>query len=174
MVAYLAKLQQPNGLFFHAPDVPVLWGRGDGWVAVGMADLLRDLPAKHKAHKAVLAAYRKMMATLLTHQARQRHVAPAHRPSGELGGNLEHRDVHLCLRHRREERLAGRRHLWPRGAQGVDRARGLSHARRRLLREVCVGTGKKNDLQYYLNRPRVVGDTHGQAPMLWSATALLR
>ena len=43
-----------------------------------------------------------------------------------------------------------------------------------LLREVCVGTGKKNDIQHYLNRPRVTGDTHGQAPMLWSATALLR
>ena len=42
------------------------------------------------------------------------------------------------------------------------------------LREVCVGTGKKNDLQYYLDRPRSVGDGHGQAPMLWAATALLR
>ena len=49
MVAYLDKLQQPNGLFFHAPDVPFYWGRGDGWVAVGMAEMLRDLPAKHRA-----------------------------------------------------------------------------------------------------------------------------
>jgi len=24
MVAYLDKLQQPNGLFFHAPDSPLL------------------------------------------------------------------------------------------------------------------------------------------------------
>ena len=35
MVAYLDKLQQPNGLFYHAPDVPFFWGRGDGWVAAG-------------------------------------------------------------------------------------------------------------------------------------------
>ncbi len=35
MVAYLDKLQQPNGLFFHAPDVQFYWGRGDGWVAAG-------------------------------------------------------------------------------------------------------------------------------------------
>src|SRR5450755_4416645 len=27
MVSYLDKLQQPNGLFFHAPDVPFFWGR---------------------------------------------------------------------------------------------------------------------------------------------------
>ena len=42
------------------------------------------------------------------------------------------------------------------------------------LREVCVGTGKRDSLQYYLDRPRAVGDGHGQAPMMWSATALLR
>ena len=41
MVAYLDKLQQPNGLFYHAPDAPFFWGRGDGWVAAGMAELLR-------------------------------------------------------------------------------------------------------------------------------------
>jgi rhamnogalacturonyl hydrolase YesR len=42
------------------------------------------------------------------------------------------------------------------------------------LREVCIGTGKRNDLQYYLDRPRVTGDLHGQAPVLWCAAALLR
>ncbi|MGD0889872.1 MAG: glycoside hydrolase family 88 protein, partial [Acidobacteriaceae bacterium] len=33
MVTYLDRLQQPNGLFFHAPDVKYFWGRGDGWFA---------------------------------------------------------------------------------------------------------------------------------------------
>ena len=28
MTAYLDKLQQPNGLFFHAPDVPFFWVAG--------------------------------------------------------------------------------------------------------------------------------------------------
>jgi len=28
MSVYLDKLQQPNGLFYHAPDVPFFWGRG--------------------------------------------------------------------------------------------------------------------------------------------------
>ena len=40
MVAYLDRLQQPNGLFFHAPDVKYFWGRGDGWFAAGMAEML--------------------------------------------------------------------------------------------------------------------------------------
>jgi len=39
---------------------------------------------------------------------------------------------------------------------------------------VCEGTNKKNDLEYYLERKRRTGDYHGQAPILWSASALLR
>ena len=42
------------------------------------------------------------------------------------------------------------------------------------IRNVCEGTGKNNNLQYYLDRKRLTGDLHGQAPVLWSATALLR
>ena len=41
------------------------------------------------------------------------------------------------------------------------------------ISDVCVGTGKKNDLQYYFDRPRVNGDPHGQAPMLWISSVLL-
>ena len=29
MVMYLDKLQKPNGLFYHTPDVPMFWGRGN-------------------------------------------------------------------------------------------------------------------------------------------------
>lgn len=42
------------------------------------------------------------------------------------------------------------------------------------IANVCAGTNKLNDLNYYLNRPRNLGDLHGQAPILWSASALLR
>jgi rhamnogalacturonyl hydrolase YesR len=42
------------------------------------------------------------------------------------------------------------------------------------ISDVCEGTNKKNDYQYYMDRKRNVGDLHGQAPILWSATAFLR
>jgi unsaturated rhamnogalacturonyl hydrolase len=42
------------------------------------------------------------------------------------------------------------------------------------LSDVCEGTNKKNDINYYLNRARRKGDLHGQAPVLWCAAALLR
>jgi rhamnogalacturonyl hydrolase YesR len=51
------------------------------------------------------------------------------------------------------------------------------------VREVCVGTGEASyevgpdrdaQIRYYLDRPRVTGDMHGQGPAAWSAAALLR
>ena len=42
------------------------------------------------------------------------------------------------------------------------------------LTEVCEGTNIKNDRDHYMQRKRIVGDLHGQAPVLWCATALLR
>jgi unsaturated rhamnogalacturonyl hydrolase len=173
MVAYNRKLQQPNGLYFHAPDVRFYWGRGDGWVAVGMTEMLRDLPAQHELRKPILAAYRKMMATLLTHQAatgmwRQLIDHPESWEetsstamftfafvTGVKNGWLDE-EIYGPAARKAWIALVG--YLTPEGD----------------LREVCVGTGKRDSLQYYLDRPRAVGDGHGQAPMMWSATALLR
>src|SRR5258708_32509149 len=88
MAAHHDKLQQPNGLFFHAADSPFYWGRGNGWVAAGMAELLRSLP-KHPKRARILAGYRKMMASLLKYQAADgfwrtlyAHPSIRHEPSG--------------------------------------------------------------------------------------------
>ncbi|MEZ0242500.1 MAG: glycoside hydrolase family 88 protein, partial [Sphingomonas sp.] len=62
---YVAKLQQPNGLFHHGPDAPFFWGRGNGWVAAGLAEILSELPRTHADHGAIAAGYRRMMAALL-------------------------------------------------------------------------------------------------------------
>jgi hypothetical protein len=42
------------------------------------------------------------------------------------------------------------------------------------ITSVCEGTGKKNNYDYYMQRKRITGDFHGQAPVLWAASALLR
>ena len=173
MAAYLRKLQQPNGLFFHAADVPFYWGRGDGWVAVGMAEMLRDLPEKHAQRKPILAAYRRMMATLLSYQAQNgmwRQLID-HPESWEETSSTAMFTYAF---------VTGVKNGWLAEASYGPAARKAWIALTGYLtpdgdlREICVGTGKKNDLQYYLDRPRAVGDGHGQAPMLWSATALVR
>ncbi len=69
MVLYLDELQRPNGLFFHAPDVPFYWGRGNGWIAAGMAELLRYLPESNKYYPRILQGYQTMMKSLKSYQA---------------------------------------------------------------------------------------------------------
>jgi rhamnogalacturonyl hydrolase YesR len=173
MVAYLHKLQRPNGLFFHAPDAPFLWGRGNGWMAAGMAELLRDLPPGHKTYKPIMAAYRRMMTTLLAHQA----------DNGMWRQLIDHPESWAETSSTAMFTFAfvtGVKNGW------LDETAYGPAARKAWvalvgyltpeadLREVCVGTGTRNDLAHYMNRPRAVGDTHGQAPMMWTAGALLR
>ncbi|PTY08713.1 glycosyl hydrolase [Opitutaceae bacterium EW11] len=173
MVVYLEKLQRPNGLFFHAPDVPFFWGRGNGWMAAGMSELLRSLPEGHPQRSAILAGYRKMMATLLATQAedgmwRQLVDKPESWPETSCTGMFAFAFI------------TGVKNGWLDGATYGPAAR---KAWLQLItyidansdvREVCVGTNKRNDYQFYLDRPRKTGDLHGQAPVLWCASALLR
>ena len=42
------------------------------------------------------------------------------------------------------------------------------------IADVCAGTGWKNSREHYLGRPRVNGDPHAQAPMLWLCNALMQ
>jgi rhamnogalacturonyl hydrolase YesR len=173
MVAYLDRLQQPNGLFFHAPDAPFYWARGNGWVAAGMTELLRALPADHPRRARVLAAYRKMMQALLGFQGkdgmwRQLVDHPEAWPETSSTGMFT-----FAL-------ITGVKNGW------LDPATYGPAARKGWLAlvgyidqnadvtSVCEGTGKKNDLDYYLARARRTGDFHGQAPVLWCASALLR
>jgi rhamnogalacturonyl hydrolase YesR len=159
MVAYLDKLQQPNGLFYHAPDVPFYWGRGDGWVAAGMAELLRSLPEDHPKRARILDGYRKMMKALVSFQGqdgmwRQLIDHPEAWP-GVKNGWLEP-DIYG----------PAARKAWLALIGYIDQNADVT--------SICVGTNKKNDLDYYLTRPRRTGDFHGQAPVLWAASALLR
>ena len=173
MVVYLDRLQQPNGLFHHAPDVPFFWGRGNGWMAVGMAELLRSLPENHPDHARIMAAYRKMMATLLANQSengmwRQLIDRPESWVESSCTGMFTFAFITGVKNGWLDETTYGpaARKGWLGLISQIDEAGDV--------REVCVGTNKKNDYQFYLDRPRVAGDLHGQAPVLWCATALLR
>ncbi len=173
MVFYLDSLQQPNGLFYHAPDVPFFWGRGDGWMAAGMSELLRSLPKDNPDRPRIMEGYKKMMATLLKYQAedgmwRQLIDDPQSWKETSSTGMFTFAFI------------SGVKEGW------LDKKSYASAARKAWLTlitylndkaeisEVCEGTNKKNDRQYYLDRKRNIGDLHGQAPLLWCATALLR
>jgi len=173
MVAYLDKLQQANGLFYHAPDVPFFWGRGDGWVAAGMAEMLRDLPANHPQRARIMKGYTAMMAALLKYQGKDgmwRQLIDHDEAWPESSSSAMFTFA----------MIAGVKNGW------LD-ANAYGPAARRAwiavvgyvdqnndVTSVCEGTNKQNDLNYYLQRKRRTGDFHGQAPVLWAASALLR
>ena len=173
MVAYLDKLQQPNGLIYHAPDVPFYWGRGNGWVAVGMAELLRSLPKDHPKRAAVLAGYNKMMATLLKYQGpdgmwKQLIDHPEAWPETSSTGMFTFAMITGVKNGWLDAKTYGpaARKAWLALTSYIDADGDIGN--------VCEGTNKLNDLQYYLDRKRNTGDLHGQAPVLWCASALLR
>ena len=173
MASYLDKLQQPNGLFYHAPDVPFFWGRGDGWVAAGMAEMLRDLPSDHPQRARILAGYQKMMAALLRYQGKDgmwRQLIDHEEawPESSSSGMFTFALISGVKNGWLEPATYGpaARKAWIALAGYVDQNSDVT--------SVCEGTNKKNELEYYLERKRRTGDFHGQAPILWSASALLR
>jgi rhamnogalacturonyl hydrolase YesR len=173
MVAYLEKLQQPNGLFFHAPDSQFYWSRGNGWMAAGAAELLRSLPEEHPARPRILAGYRKMLASLLTMQGedglwRQLLDHPEAWPETSGTGMFACAMVTGVQNGWLDAATYGpaARKAWLGLVKYLDADANISN--------VCAGTNKGATVQYYLDRPRNVGDLHGQAPVLWTASALLR
>jgi unsaturated rhamnogalacturonyl hydrolase len=173
MSVYLDKLQQPNGLFYHAPDVPFFWGRGNGWVAAGMTELLRSMPQDRPERAHILNSYRKMLATLLKYQNQdgtwnQLIDHPEAWPETSSTGMFTF------------AMITGVKNGWLDKKTYAPAARkawlGLVHYidAKGDISNVCEGTNKKNDLNYYLTRARNTGDLHGEAPILWSASALLR
>jgi len=173
MTKYVQKLKQPNGLYHHAPDAPFYWGRGNGWMAAGMTELLRALPFNHPSHTTILTAYREMMFTLLEFQGEDGMWR-------QLVDRRESWPETSCTGMFTFAMLTGARQGWLDAGMYEPAARkgwlGLVNYINEAgdIREVCEGTDKKNDLQYYLDRKRVIGDLHGQAPLLWCASAFLR
>ncbi|TCJ19578.1 glycosyl hydrolase [Flaviaesturariibacter flavus] len=173
MVLYLDTLQRPNGLFYHAPDVPFFWGRGDGWMAVGMSELLRSLPKENPDRPRIMEGYHKMMASLLRYQAEDGMWR-------QLIDDPESWKETSCTGMFTTAFITGVREGW------LD-ARTYGPAARKAwlslvryinadgdITDVCEGTNKRNDRKYYLDRKRNTGDLHGQAPLLWCANAMLR
>lgn len=173
MVLYLDSLQKPNGLFYHAPDVPFYWGRGNGWMAVGMGELLRSLPKNNPHYGRIMEGYKLMMSSLLKYQGedgmwRQLIDDPASWAETSSTGMFTFAFITGVKNGWLDKKIYAPavRKAWLKLVTYLDENADIS--------EVCEGTNKKNDRQYYLDRKRNIGDLHGQAPLLWCATAFIR
>ncbi|WP_238387292.1 glycoside hydrolase family 88/105 protein [Sphingobacterium olei] len=172
MVLYLDELQRPNGLFYHAPDVPFYWLRGNGWMAAGVTELLRYLPKNHKDRPRIMEGYHTMMKSLKKYQAESgiwNQLIDEADSWAETSGSAMFAYAFITGVKQgwldANEYGPAARKAWMALVSYIDDKGAVS--------EVCVGTNKKNDKQYYYDRPRRTGDYHGQAPYLWCVNALL-
>ena len=190
MARYLEKLQQEDGLFYHHGDFHHKWGRGNGWVAAGMAELIRELPANHGMYAAIHEGYQKMMEGLLKYQIREgsgkglwKQIVDSDDPRNwpESSGSAM-----FCY-----ALAAGVKQGWLDGPVFGPAARsawfGLtgditeegeitntSNWAYKPMSHPEAGDRYDNDEEnYYFERDKLTGDNHGQAPVLWAAAELL-
>jgi len=173
MATYLDRLQQPNGLFYHAPDAQFYWSRGNGWQAAGMTQLLLSLPKDHPLRPRIVKGYKLMMESLLKYQSedglwRQLIDHPESWVETSGTGMFTFAFVTGVKKGWLPKKTFGpaARKAWLGLAKHIDANANIT--------DVCVGTNKGFSVQYYMDRARAVGDLHGQAGALWSVMALLR
>ena len=172
MAMYLKKIQRPNGLFYHSPEAPFFWARGNGWMAAGMAQLLSILPKDNSDRTTIMEAYKKMMNTLKQNQDPD---GMWHQLIDELASYKETSGTAMFT----YAMIVGVKHGW------LDKKEYGTAARKGWLAlvtyinendeitNVCEGTNIKNDRNHYMNRKQITGDLHAHAPLLWCAVALL-
>ncbi|MEI9952489.1 MAG: glycoside hydrolase family 88 protein [Pseudomonadota bacterium] len=176
MVDYL-KAQKTNGLFNHNDaQAPVQWGRGNGWFAAGMAEILKDLPTTSAQYPTIQAGYKKMMEGLLKYQGKnglwyQVLDQPSNASNWEETSGSAMFTFAMIVGVRRglldaatyvpaiEAAWAGLRKKI--SAQGD-------------VSDIGIGTYFHATAKEYTDLARLTGDGHGQAPVLWSAAELLR
>jgi rhamnogalacturonyl hydrolase YesR len=173
MKVYLDQLQKPNGLFYHHETSPFFWGRGNGWMAAGMAELLSVLPNDHPQRPAIMDGYHKMMAGLLKYQGKDgmwKQLIDKNDSWSETSGSGMFTF----------SMAVGVRNGWLDEPTYKEPAKKAWTALAGYLnddgkvREVCVGTNKGTTEEYYESRPKTVGDFHGQAGFIWAAWAMAR
>lgn len=173
MILYLDTIQLENGLFYHSPTAHFAWGRGNGWMAAGMTEILRAMPGDHPDRARIMEGYHKMMATLLEHQAedgmwRQVIDDPEFWKETSSTAMFTYAMITGVKNGWLDEQVYGAaaRKAWLSLIGYINAEDNVT--------EICEGTGTSSDRNHYMNRKRNTGDFHGQAPMLWCAAALLR
>jgi rhamnogalacturonyl hydrolase YesR len=168
LTAYAGRLQRADGLFNHAVDGPVAWGRGNGFAAMGVTDVLTAMPADHPERSRLLAIYRRQMTAATTHQA----------PDG-----MWREIVDDPAAYREETATAMLLTAMARGVRlgWIDRSylpiiRRAWHALAAHIVEdgtvidVCASTGAGPTRKYYFDRPAITGaDDRGGAMALLAA-----
>lgn len=170
------NLQQANGLFYHTSSAPVHWGRGNGWVAAAMTEVLLAIPEDDPNRPLLLTKYQNMMAGLAACQSK----------SGmwyqvlNMGSDPRNWPETSCTGIFVFALATGVKQGWlpevPYKKAALDGWAALTNyvdSQGRPL-HYCMWMSQSSTVQYYLDRPREDWQQHGQAPVIWAATAIKR
>jgi rhamnogalacturonyl hydrolase YesR len=168
---YCDSLQKTNGLFFHREDVPFYWGRGNGWAAAALTEVLIVLPEDHEHYQSLLGSYKNMMASLKDFQGEdgmwhQLLDYPDSYPETSCTGMFLFAmasGLNKQLLPETEYKATVMKAWNALAAYVNDKGK---------TRNVCIGTNAKNSEWHYLKRLRKTGDFHGQAAVLWATSAM--
>lgn len=148
------------------------WGRGNGWVAAGLAELLSELPESNSQYTSILAGYKKMMTALLQYQSEDgmwRQLIDEEESWKETSSTAM---FGYAISVGVKKGILPKSNFTPAYQKAWLSLVDYINVEGKVT-DVCVGTGQSTDINYYLNRPKTTGDFHGQAPILWFAHSLL-
>ncbi|MBN1392701.1 MAG: glycoside hydrolase family 88 protein [Sedimentisphaerales bacterium] len=167
-------MQAANGLFYHTLSSLNHWGRGNGWAAAAMTEVLLAIPQDHPRRTELLGKYQAMMAGLVTYQG----AGGMWYEVLNMGGDPRNWYESSCTGMFIFALATGVRQGWlpeqPYKKAAFDGWAGLANfvdSQGRAL-QVCTGTGASSGVQYYFDRPREIGNTHAEAGIIWAATAM--
>jgi unsaturated rhamnogalacturonyl hydrolase len=172
---YGDSLQQPNGLYYHSYYNHALfyWGRGNGWAASSMSELLSVIPAIHPRYAAIMASYLNQMRALYKYQD----------TSGMWHQLIDDKVTFLessCTGMFTFGLATGLDHGWLEGDSfKVAAKKGWTALVNNFdtvngLKNVCIGLNASADSANYTQHTIQTGDSHGTAGFLWAATAMVR
>jgi hypothetical protein len=166
--SYAAALQRPDGLFIHAASGPHAWGRGNGFAALGLADILTYLPETAAGRGRVVEIVRAHVNALMKHQSddgswRQVVDEPSsYRELTVTALTLSAMSRGVRLGWLDKSVVPSIRRAWSAvvARVGTDGT----------VRDVCASTGAGPTKEHYLNRPAINGaDDRGGAMALLAA-----
>jgi rhamnogalacturonyl hydrolase YesR len=160
-------------MFHHRADAPFYWGRGNGWAAAALTEILLVLPKNHEYYSSLLAAFQRMMKTVASYQGKD---GMWHQLIDDPSSFAESSCTGMFL----YALASAINNGWlpfddykDNVVKGWNALAGYVNEKGEAI-DVCVGTNAKNNKKHYLTRPRSTGNFHGQAAVLWAANAMVR
>lgn len=178
ILRYVNNLQQSNGLYWHHGNIShQFWGRGNGWGAASMAELVRVIPDTHEKYNDIITAYKKHMKGLIDAQLSsgmwpQLLMSTDSRNWEETSGSSMF--VFALFTGLELGLLDKETYLDPakKGWMAVTRYLGNDGRLGNIAEGFWPSKGDANE--YLSARKAAAGNSHGTAGYIWAATAVLR